>query len=190
MTHRILVVYGSPRKDGNSSTLAEAFIEGAESGGAEIFRADAGHADINGCLGCEYCFSHDGECCQDDDMQRFYPLLHSCDLLVYATPVYSFTFTAQIKAFIDRMFCGIGKPFAIKSTVLLTVCEDKDASIMQHIVGTYRAIITYAGWKDKGTVTVSCVYKKGDIANNPKLAEARILGFNLAAEPIPADRNS
>jgi multimeric flavodoxin WrbA len=183
MAHRILVVYGSPRKNGNSSMLAEAFIEGAESGGAEVFRADAGHADINGCLGCEHCFSHDGECCQDDDMQRFYPLLHNCDLLVYATPVYSFTFTSQIKAFMDRMFCGVVKPFAIKSAVLLTVCEDKNADIMNHVIGTYRAIITFAGWKDEGVVAVNEVYKRGDIAGNSKLAEARALGLDLAAAP-------
>jgi len=182
MTHKILVVYGSPRKQGNSSILADAFIEGAEAAGNEVFRADAGHAHIAGCLGCEYCFSHEGQCCQDDEMQQFYPLLHECDVLVYATPVYCFTFSSQIKAFMDRMFCGIGKPFAIKSTVLLTVCEDKDASILQHIIGTYRALVGYSGWEDRGVVAVHDVYKKGAIAGNPKLEEARELGRSFGRE--------
>jgi multimeric flavodoxin WrbA len=181
MAGKILVVYGSPRNNGNSSMLADAFIEGAKAAGVDVIRADAGHANIGGCRGCEYCLSHDGACCQNDDMQQFYPLLRDCEMLVYATPVYCFTFSAQIKAFMDRMFCGIGKPFAVKSTVLLTVCEDKDASIMQHIISTYRALVAYSGWKDKGVVAVNGVYKKGEIAGNPKLEEARALGFDLAA---------
>ncbi len=180
MAHKILVAYGSPRQDGNSSMLAESFAKGAREAGSEVFCVDVGRADIKGCLGCEYCFTHEGNCCQQDDMQKIYPLLRVCDTLVYATPVYCFTFTAQIKACMDRMFCGIARPFAVKSTVLLTVCEDKDESIFQHIVGTYRALSAYSGWNDKGVVTVHNVYKQGDILGNPKLEDAYKLGIAVA----------
>ena len=175
----ILVVTGSPRVNGNTSMLADAFIEGAESAGNAVTRVDVGRAKIAGCLGCNYCFSHEGECCQEDDMQELYPLLRRCDTLVYATPIYCFTFSAQIKAFMDRMFCGIAMPFSVKSTVLLTVFEDKDHSISKHIIDTYRALTAYSGMEDKGVVAVGSVFEKGALAGNPGLEEARRLGAGL-----------
>ena len=144
MAHRIAVVTGSPRVKGNSAMLAAAFIEGAQAAGCEVVRMDAGRAHINGCLGCEYCFAHEGACCQDDDMQEFYPLLRTCDTIVYVTPIYTFSWPAQIKAFIDRMFCGIAKPFGITQAGLLTCYEDKDASISaapgQHLPRRHRLL--------------------------------------------------
>ena len=121
MSCKVLVVTGSPRVGGNSDTLAEAFIEGAKSAGCEVRRIDAGRAKIAGCLGCNYCFSHEGVCVQQDDMQQFYPDLHWADVLVYATPLYCFTYPAQLKAFQDRMFCGIAKSFNIPRVGLLRV---------------------------------------------------------------------
>lgn len=179
MAHKIAVVTGSPRVKGNSSLLAAAFIEGAQEAGCEVVRMDAGRASIAGCLGCEYCFSHEGACCQDDDMQEFYPLLRECDTIVYVTPIYTFSWSAQIKAFIDRMFCGIAKPFGIKQAALLTCYEDKDASIAQHLVNTYRAATAYCKWENLGEVCVNGVYEKGAIAGNPGLDKARELGASL-----------
>lgn len=175
----ILVVTGSPRVGGNTSMLADAFIGGAQAAGNEVTRFDAGLADIKGCLGCNYCFAHDGMCCQEDDMQHAYPLLRRCDTLAYVTPIYYFTFSAQIKAFMDRMFCGIAKPFSVKSTVLLTAFEDKDRSISKHMIETYRALTAYSGMEDKGVVAVGSVFEKGAIARNPGLVEARELGASL-----------
>ena len=159
--------------------LAAAFIEGAQAAGCEVVRMDAGRAHIGGCLGCEYCFSHEGACCQDDDMQEFYPRLRECDAIVYVTPIYTFSWPAQIKAFIDRMFCGVGKPFGIKQAALLTCYEDKDATIARHLVDTYRAATAYCGWENLGEVCVNGVYEKGAIAGNPGLDEARALGASL-----------
>lgn len=175
----ILVVTGSPRAGGNTAMLADAFVEGAQGAGNSVVRFDAGRADIKGCLGCNYCFAHEGACCQEDDMQEAYPLLHRCDTLAYVTPIYCFTFSAQIKAFMDRMFCGIAKPFSIKSTVLLTAFEDKDHSISRYMIDTYRALTAYSGMDDKGVVAVGSVFEKGAIAGNPGLEEARKLGASL-----------
>lgn len=175
----ILVVTGSPRAGGNTAMLADAFVEGAQGAGNSVVRFDAGRADIKGCLGCNYCFAHEGACCQEDDMQEAYPLLHRCDTLAYVTPIYCFTFSAQIKAFMDRMFCGIAKPFSIKSTVLLTAFEDKDHSISRYMIDTYRALTAYSGMDDKGVVAVGSVFEKGAIAGNPRLEEARKLGASL-----------
>lgn len=179
MSRNILIVLGSPRKGGNTTMLAESFARGAREAGHEVRFADAGSAKINGCLGCEYCFSHEGACCQQDAMQDFYPELRWCDTLVYASPVYCFTFSAQIKAFIDRMYCGIGKPFGIADTVLLTALEDKDPSVANYIIDTYRALTAYCHMNDAGVVAVNNVYAKGAIEGNPGLDEAYQLGRSL-----------
>lgn len=179
MGRKIVIAIGSPRKGGNTTMLADAFAKGAREAGHEVASIAVGQARINGCLGCEYCFSHDGQCCQQDEMQEYYPLLRECDTLVYATPIYCFTFSAQIKAFIDRMFCGIGKPFSIKETVLLAAFEDKDPTVANYVVDTYRAMTAYARMQDVGVVTVGGVYEKGAIAGNPGLQDAYKLGLSL-----------
>lgn len=159
--------------------LADAFIEGAEKSGNEIHRVDVGRAKISGCIDCKHCFTHDGECGIEDDMQKIYPLLHECDILVFATPIYFFTFSSQIKAFMDRMFCSIEKPFAVKSTVLLTVQEDKDPSVADYAANTYRGIAAYTKWEDLGVISVPAVSEKGAIVGNAKLDEARALGESI-----------
>jgi len=179
MSHKILVVTGSPRKKGNTNLLADAFIEGAKTAGNQVFRFNAGEANINGCLACQFCFVNEGVCKQDDDMQQAYKYLHECDVLVLASPIYFFTVSAQIKAFIDRMFCGIGKPFAVKATVLLTVQEDKDIAVADNAVNTYKSIIDYTGWENLGVISVPNVEGVGAIAGNPKLEDARKLGESI-----------
>jgi multimeric flavodoxin WrbA len=179
MGNKILVVTGSPRVGGNSDTLADAFIKGAESAGNTVTRVDAGRMKIGGCLGCEYCFAHEGTCCRKDDMTPVYDMLMENTVLVYVSPIYNFEVTAQIKAFQDRMFCGIVKHFPIKQTAFITVFEDKDPTIVEPAVARYRKSSAYCGWEDLGVIAVNDTYKKGAIAGNPKLEEAYDLGASI-----------
>lgn len=183
MARNIAVVIGSPRKGGNTWTLAESFIKGAEEAGHTVHVIDVGRAHIAGCLGCEYCFSHAGICVQKDDMTAHYGTLRQCDTIVYATPVYYFSFSAQIKAFMDRMYCGLADPFGLTACCLLTVFEDSDPSIAQPLIDTYRISANYTHMHDEGIVFVPGVYQKGDIEGNPALEEAYELGRGLSAEP-------
>lgn len=177
----ILVVHGSPRKGGNSSMLADAFIEGARAAGNQVTRLDVGNLDIHGCLGCEYCFSHEGACVQDDDMQKLYPQMSGKDVIVYAIPMYYYTYPAQIKAFMDRMFCAVGNPgmFSFARTALLVAFEDKDASTADGLVQSFRIAANYCKQEVIGEVLVNNVYEKGAIAGNPGLDRARELGASI-----------
>ena len=179
MSHKILVVTGSPRANGNTDLLADAFIRGAEAAGNQVYRFDAGRAQIKGCQDCKFCVGNEGKCKQDDDMQQAYGHLYECDVLVLASPIYFYSVSAQIKAFIDRMYCDIGKPFAVKSSVLLTVQEDENPIVANNAVNTYRSIINYVGWENLGIVSVPGVKASGAIAGNPKLDEAYKLGINI-----------
>lgn len=177
---KILVVHCSPRANGNSSMLADAFIAGAEQAGHAVQRIDVGRANIAGCKACEYCFKHDGQCVQQDDMQQYYPLLREFDVLVWATPMYFYNFPAQLRAFQDRMFCQIGKPFTIKQTALLLCFEDKDMNRAQGAVDSYRICADYCKLENLGEVLVSSVYEKGAIEGNSGLQEATNLGASIS----------
>ncbi len=179
MGKNILIVHGSPRTGGNSDMLADAFERGAKEAGHTVVRVDAGRANISGCKACEYCFKHDGECVQKDDMQEFYPLLHDADMLVVATPMYYYNFPAQLRAFQDRMFCGIANPFGIKETALLLCFEDKDASTADPAIRSFEVAAEYCKQQVVGEVIVNNVYEKGAIAGNPGLEEAYNLGRGL-----------
>ena len=107
---KILLLAGSPRKNGNSSAMADAFIQGAESVGHEVVRFDVAFMNIGGCRGCEYCHTQgEGQCIQQDDMAQIYPHLNDCDMIVFASPVYYWTLTSYLQAALHR-FYAIGKP--------------------------------------------------------------------------------
>lgn len=179
MPKSILIVHGSPRAGGNSDLLADEFARGAAEAGNTVARIDAGRARIGGCKACEYCFSHEGECCQKDDMQEYYPLLHEADVIVYATPMYFYNFPAQLRTFQDRMFCGVAKPFGIRETALLLCFEDEDATRAEPIVRSFEVCAEYCKQDVIGEVIVKGVYEKGAIAGNPGLAEAYELGRSI-----------
>lgn len=160
--------------------MADAFAEGAREAGNEVTMIDIGGSKIAGCMACEYCFKHEGACVQQDDMQQFYPLLREHDVLVYAIPMYFYTWPAQMKAFMDRMFCGMGKPFGIKASALLLCFEDKDITTADGLVQSYRIASNYCKWENLGEVLVHNVYEKGAIEGNPGLEEARKLGASIA----------
>lgn len=179
MAKNILLVHASPRKQGNSDMLADWFERGATEAGNNVTRIDVGHAKIAGCMACEYCFAHDGECVQRDDMQEFYPLLREADVIVYATPMYFYNFPAQLRAFQDRMFCGVAKPFGIKQTALLLCFEDKDVTTCEPAVNSYRVAADYCKQENLGEVIVNNVYEKGAIEGNPGLQAAYDLGKSI-----------
>ena len=179
MPRKILVVTGSPRMNGNTDLLADAFIEGAKSSDNKVYRFDAGKADIKGCMDCKYCFKNEGKCRQEDDMQEAYKLLRECDVLVFVSPICYFNFSAQMKAFIDRMYCGIPNPFATKSSALLTVQAGAELDGASNAIGAYKMIVGFSEWEDLGIITVPAVADAGAIKGNPKLDEAYELGAGI-----------
>ena len=79
---------GSPRPNGNTAALVEAFVEGAKKRGNEITVVPVCQKKIAGCLACEYCHTKgEGSCIQQDDMQEVYPILLEAEMIVLASPV-------------------------------------------------------------------------------------------------------
>jgi multimeric flavodoxin WrbA len=105
MTRNILVLKSSPRARGNSSLLADALIRGAIEAGAKVDQFSMRELKIQPCDGCDACHNQPGSgCVIDDDMQMIYPMLKQADALVLASPVYWFTYSAQLKLVVDRFY--------------------------------------------------------------------------------------
>jgi len=101
--NKIIALFGSPRKKGNSTLLANHIIIGAESQGAAVESIYLNDLDITPCQGCYACQMEDSQgCAVDDDMQGIYPKIVEADALIIASPVYWFNMSAQTKIFMDR----------------------------------------------------------------------------------------
>jgi len=126
---KIMVLLGSPRKSGNSATLANQLIKGAENKGADVDKIYLNALDITPCQGCEKCRStSSSKCVIKDDMHNLYAKLGTAEAIVIVSPVYFFNFSAQTKIFIDRCYAlGSSKDFFKgKVFALLLTYADSD----------------------------------------------------------------
>ena len=94
---KITILNGSPRHNGNTQIMADTFSETARENGHTVNILNIANMNIRGCLGCKYCYSHGGKCVQDDDMENVLAELSDTDMVVFASPVYWFDMTAQLK---------------------------------------------------------------------------------------------
>ncbi len=104
---KIVTIMGSPKKNGKTAKALKMFEETMLSQGREIERVNIIDYKINGCLGCYACMSKTEEpgCIQKDDAHSVFEKILSADAVIYASPLYSFDLTAQIKPLVDRHIC-------------------------------------------------------------------------------------
>ena len=180
MAKKILVLQGSARKGMNTATLAQSFCKGAEEAGNQVTFIEISGMNINGCKDCKHCFSHEGVCFQKDDMTEIYEHLRTHDVLVIATPVYFFGMTSQIKAPLDRMYAGLGKPFNISAMALLATVQDSDESIIQPMVDQFKVMTGYCKYDNLGVVYAGGLNEdRVDIQAHPALEKAYKLGKSI-----------
>ncbi|MDQ0361054.1 flavodoxin family protein [Breznakia pachnodae] len=176
---KIVVLSGSPRRNGNSEKLADAFIRGAESAGHQVKKMSVIDYPVKGCLGCDYCMRNNGECIQKDGMQAIFEELYQADMVVFATPVYYWNMTSQLKAVVDRLYASIAKPLPITSSALLASLGGNVQEDGKLTVDNYNIITNYMKLKDEGVIIADKVMNKNEIDGNPILEEAEMLGRSL-----------
>ncbi len=154
MSKKIVVITGSPRKNGNSFAMTDAFIKAAEAKGRAITRFDAALKKVGGCRACETCFSTGKACTFDDDFNTIAPAILEADVIVFAMPVYWYSIPAQIKGIIDRIFSMVvgGKDIAGKECALITCCEEDDMSVMDGVRIPIERMAALNKWKMVGEV--------------------------------------
>ncbi|NCO60886.1 MAG: flavodoxin family protein [Deltaproteobacteria bacterium CG_4_8_14_3_um_filter_51_11] len=183
---KVVVILGSPRKNGNSAMLAQQVVKGAVSEGAEVETFFLDEMDISPCRSCYACQAEGSTgCAVDDDMQRIYPRLVECDAWVIASPVYWFNMSAQTKIFMDRCFALTAyskDAFKGKRVAIAMTYGDKDpfASGCVNALRSFQDAFRYVGAKIIGMVYGSAM-NAGEISSNTELMkEAEELGITLA----------
>ena len=173
---RIVIVIGSPRRNGNSATLAQSVADGARSVGGEVESFYLHEMSISPCDACGVCRKESSaDCIIDDDMTDLYPKLRQADALVIASPIYYFTVSAQTKLFMDRCY-ALGGPQgnALKGKRIGIILSyggaDPFSSGAVNALRTFQDAYNYIGSKIVDTV-YGGASKAGEIKNNLALMD-------------------
>ena len=175
---RILVLTGSPRKNSNSGILADNFTRGAKEAGHDVFIFNAASSDVHTCIACNSC-GMDGPCVFKDDFEIVREHIIPADLVVFATPMYYFGMSAQLKAVIDRFYAINGKIHVPKKAVLLMTYANSSERDASPILTHYEVLLDYLGWTDAGRVIAPGVWTAGSISRTSFPQQAYELGKSL-----------
>ena len=177
MGKKIVVITGSPRKNGNSFAMTEAFINAAQAKGHTVTRFDAAFRKVGGCHACETCYKTGKACSFDDDFNELAPCIVEADAIVFTTPVYWYSFPAQIKCVIDKLYalCVGGKDVADKECALIACCEEEDMSVLDGVRVPYERTAALLKWKSVGEVLIPGVLNVGDISRTDGCKKAASL---------------
>lgn len=152
---KILVLNGSPRPQGNTSSMIKAFQEGAESAGHRVAVMDVCKMNIAGCLACEYCHGKGhGACIQKDDMQEVYAQLSECHMLVIASPIYYHGVSGQLKCVLDRFYSAAYPRKPKNLTKVAMFLSSGDADMYDGAMFSYQGdFLDFLGLEDMGVFT-------------------------------------
>ena len=182
MNKRIVILSGSPRKNGNTEALVHAFITGAESAGNTVTEFFLDSMNLHGCKGCNGGHSaKEYPCVQRDDMENIYPAVKAADVVVRASPLYFWSISSQLKAVIDRLYAleeGDGNHLRGngKSAALLMAAQGHG---FDDVLPYFDHLLEHLRWKKLGQVLAGGNLKAGDIAGKPELQQAAELGKSI-----------
>ena len=179
---KIVILNGSPRRNGNTSALVKAFTQGAESAGNTVTEFFLDSMEIHGCRGCFG--GHSGQecpCVQKDDMSQIYPAVKESDVVVLATPLYYWNMSGQIRTAIDRLFAleeGDGNLLRghERASALLMAAEGNG---FDDVLLYYNHLVEHLRWKNLGHVLAGGNGDIGDIEGKPEIQKACDLGKSI-----------
>lgn len=177
MGKKIVVITGSPRKNGNSLAMTDSFIQAAEGKGHTVTRFDAAMKNVGGCHACETCFKTGKACSFDDDFNTIAPAILEADAVVFTMPVYWYSIPAQVKGVIDKLFSFVvgGKDIAGKECAMIVCCEEEDMSVMDGVRIPLERSAALMKWKMVGEVLIPGVLNAGDIKKTDGCRQAAAL---------------
>ena len=191
----ILVVQGGGRPNGNTAQLTNAFIKGAKEAGHHIETVSLAKTEIKGCMGCNAC-RYGKPCVIKDGFNDLVPTIKAADLIVFASPLYFWTISSSIKAFIERFYCiaeedtappfGRYEKYPVKDCALLMTSADNLFWTFEQAASYYQfALVNYIGFADKGMLLAGGC---GDTNGKPQidktdwLSKAYAFGLNVYKE--------
>ena len=175
MSKKVLILSGSPRKDGNSDMLCNEFMRGAIESGNEVEKIRVAEKKIGFCTGCYAC-SNTGVCAIKDDMAEVMQKLIDADVIVLASPVYFYSIGAQLKALIDRTVCRWTE-VKDKEFYYIMTAADSGIESMETTLACFRGYADCVeGAKEMGVIYGTGVYEKGEIKDKKAMLEAYEMG--------------
>lgn len=146
----IVILTGSPHKNGTSNTLVKEFIRGASEKGHNIKRFDTAFLDIHPCIACEHC-GVNGNCVFNDDMPKILDAILESDMIVFASPIYYFGYSAQIKSAMDR-FYSINSRIKSKhlKSLFIATAGNYDDRVMESLKKQIDLLVYYLNFDNKG----------------------------------------
>jgi multimeric flavodoxin WrbA len=187
----VLGIQGSPRRGGNSDALLAACLQGAKEAGARIETVRPAALKISGCLACGAC-EKTGECAVEDDMQKVYPLLDEAERIVVASPIFFYSFPAQLKALVDRAQSRWARRLLLEKFpprrekrlgYLIAVGATRGKNLFEGAELAARYFYEALGMEYCGGMTARRLDEKDAVSKRPELLDqARELGRRLAKE--------
>ena len=197
MGKQILIVLGGGRPKGNTAQLVAAFTRGAEAAGHTVETVSLIKNEVKGCLGCNAC-RYGKPCVQRDAFNGLVPKIQAADCIVFASPLYFWTLSARIKAFIERFYCiaeedpepplGRYEKYPVKDCALLMTAADDFFWTFQQAESYYKfALVNYIGFHDRGMLLAGGC---GDTNGPPQIGKTnhleRAFAFGQTLYPLDA----
>jgi multimeric flavodoxin WrbA len=191
---KVLGIYGSPRRNGNSSILLTEALRGAAVLGATIKTISVAEVDISGCTECGGC-DKTGKCIIEDDMQAIYPRLRDANVILLASSIFFYGFPSQLKALIDRSQAEWNRRRISKNPeelkrydsgkgYLLAVGATRGKNLFEGVKLTAHYFFDALDLSYEGGLFRAKIEEKGDIRNYPEiLIEAYEFGKKIVDEP-------
>lgn len=175
---KVLIISSSPRKGGNSDTLCDEFMHGAENAGHEVEKVFLKDKKINYCTGCGAC-AKTRKCVQKDDMAELLVKLGEADVIVLASPIYFYTVCGQMKVFIDRCCSGYNR-IANKDFYYILTAADPMPDAIDRAVSDFQGFLDCLdNPQEKGTICGVGLWNKTDVQNKEYLQEAYQMGASV-----------
>jgi len=185
---RVLGLFCSPRRKGNTDLLLNELLRGAGEAGTETQKVDICRLQINPCSGCGSC-EKTGRCVINDQMQEVYDGIDAADVIVLASPIYFYNVTAQCKLLIDRSQALWSRKYVLKQTMdsktgfFLSVGATKGKRMFDCAILTVKYFFDAVDALYSGHLLFREIDAKGEIRNHPTaLTEAYETGKRLVAE--------
>lgn len=179
MNKNVLVISASPRKGGNSDTLCDEFIRGAQESGNNAEKIFLASKNIEYCIGCGVCNTTQ-KCVQKDDMAEILDKMVEADVIVLATPVYFYTMDAQMKTLIDRT---VPRYIEIqnKDFYFIVAAADTERKMMERTIEGFRGFTQdcLTGAREKGIIYGTGAWQAGEIKGTPAVKQAYEMGRNV-----------
>ena len=148
---KVLVLMSAGTRHGNTDRLTDSYIKGLVERGHSVTKVYLGSMRLEGCRGCGACQRPARRCVVQDGMQDIYPLFAECDTVVMASPLYFWTITSRLKAFIERLYAiSVKDKYPSKDTVLLMTAGDDNATTFEEPLRYFRIISQVLGGHEKG----------------------------------------